>query len=287
MVSIEISSKIIYFLEKLDLKMNKFSLITFIACSLSYILPIQAYFVQEPTPVLNHVIPLTITETTSGLDQVDCIYVINLDHRPERWNRTKTYFKQWNCFPNRISAVNGGAIPKWEIDELRGPYDLQMNLGAVGCLMSHLSIYKDAYDRGFNTVWICEDDIELRGNIRDLSKILTDLTKIDPNWDVLYTDKFTGGCGTQWTRPKQPQYIPIKKGIKVGENIYKMHGRFRTHSMIFSRKGLRKALHYFSHVYVWSPIDVDIHYVPGIREYSVKNDIVTFIPERYSDTEKK
>ena len=47
--------------------------------------------------------------------------------------------------------------------------------------------------------------------------------------------------------------------------------------MIFSKKGLAKVYSYFTHMHLWSPIDVDIHYVPGLKEYAVKKDIVTSI----------
>lgn len=260
-----------------------FLLLTFSNFQNLYSVP---YIQKDLTPIVNHLKPISLTEAQSGLDQIDCIYLINLDHRPERWFRSKIFFRQWGCFINRVSAVNGWGIPQHQLDELRGPYDLKMNGGAVGCLLSHVSIYRDAYERGFSNIWICEDDIEFCGNIQEIPRIIKDLSKIDPDWDLLYTDNIIGGCGKQWPRPGQPKYNRMKKGIKVGENIARVHGRFQTHSMIFSKKGIEKVLNYFSHVYIWAPIDIDLHYVPGIREYSVRENIVSFIKETpYSDTE--
>ena len=44
---------------------------------------------------------------------------------------------------------------------------------------------------------------------------------------------------------------------------------------IYTWKDVEKVLRYFTHVYLWSAIDVDIHYVPSIREYSTRRDIVS------------
>lgn len=211
--------------------------------------------------------------------------MINLDQRPERWVQAKKNFLLHQCIPNRFSAVNGWSLSKWQQQELAGPYPLKISGGAIGCLLSHLSIYQDAYDRGFDCVWVCEDDLDFIRSPRELPPLIKELNQIDPNWDLLYTDHITTGAGVQWTRPGQLPYPVIQNEETSSKELFRIHGRFQTHSMVLSRKGLRKILHYFSHVYLWSPIDVDIHYVPGIREYSVKKDIVTFQKNpSYSDT---
>jgi hypothetical protein len=47
--------------------------------------------------------------------------------------------------------------------------------------------------------------------------------------------------------------------------------------MIFSKRGLAKVYAYLTTGLLWSPIDVDIHYTPTLREYSTAHNIVTSI----------
>jgi GR25 family glycosyltransferase involved in LPS biosynthesis len=173
-------------------------------------------------------------------------------------------------------------------EQLSGPFPVKLNGGMIGCLLSHVSIYKDAYERGFNTVWICEDDIKFTDDVKKLSGFVDELNSIDPDWDILYTDYTQHGTGMQAHRPGQSPYRVLSQIVNQSKTLVRMHGRHQTHSMIFSKKGIKKVLDYFTHIHLWTPIDIDIHYVPNIREYSVRKDIATFINDSpYSDTEHK
>ena len=56
----------------------------------------------------------------------------------------------------------------------------------------------------------------------------------------------------------------------ISQNIMKIHARHGTHSMIISKKGIIKLLDYFTHVYLWGPIDNDMHYIHDLKEYSAQ-----------------
>lgn len=45
-----------------------------------------------------------------------------------------------------------------------------LSRGAIGIVLSHLSILKDAYDRGFETIWVMEDDIDIIKNPLNLDR---------------------------------------------------------------------------------------------------------------------
>jgi GR25 family glycosyltransferase involved in LPS biosynthesis len=263
---------------------------------LSLLTPLTAYIENHLTPVSHYLTQVNITETNSGLKYVDCLYVINLDHRTEKWAKAKKAFNKQKCYPNRVSAINGWQLPPSAPAELMGPYfnhPIPPNLkgltpGGIGCLLSHVSIYKDAFNRGLNTIWICEDDIKIIDKLEKIDELIKNLNRLDPNWDVLYTDFTTNGTDIQQPRPNQPNYLPIKRRrVIASETLLRTHGRFQTHSMILSRRGIEKALNYFTHVYLYAPIDIDLHYIPSLREYSTKKDLVTFNKNStLSDTEK-
>ena len=63
------------------------------------------------TPVLDALKPIELSSSSSGLQGIDCIYVINLDERPTRWEHAKRCFQQEGLCPNRVSAINGWKIP--------------------------------------------------------------------------------------------------------------------------------------------------------------------------------
>ena len=144
----------------------------------------------------------------NGIANIDFIYVINLDERPERYQRTMKALEPFGIYPYRFSAVNGWELPPEALDELgivyeswmpKGPicsvyrhvngkeymsyevmkeegvayYCHSLARGAVGCLLSHLSILQDAYDSGYKTIWIMEDDIKVINNPHKLSFYLT------------------------------------------------------------------------------------------------------------------
>ncbi len=232
--------------------------------------------------LLNFTRPIEIVESHSGLNGVDCIYVINLEERLERWERTKKCFESQGLHVNRVSAVNGWKLTPMQKAELAGPYPIRIPAGAIGCLLSHVSVYKDALEREWNRIWVVEDDVEFKEGVAQVSAVIDRLERIDPHWDVLYTDYKPHGIDAQDPRPYQRFYQP--RWMQLNEDLMSIHGRHETHSMLISRNGLSKLLHYFARVHVWSPLDIDIHYVPTLREYCTTRDVVTEVSQSHSDT---
>jgi GR25 family glycosyltransferase involved in LPS biosynthesis len=251
-------------------------------------LPLSAgYFYPYETPIVKYLKPIEIVEEHSGLDMIDCMYVINLDRRPEKWQRLRALFNQRGLHPNRVAAVDGWQIPMAVQRQLAGPYPVRVAPGHLGCLLSHVSVIKDAYDRGFDCIWVFEDDVEFHADAATIPGVLEELASIDPAWDIFYTDPDSfirsGGCDF---RPDQPHSRPsfYKKRTIMNKNFMKAGVRFGAYSMIISRRGIEKLINYFTHVYVWCNYDWDIHYVPGIREYSYRTKLVTVPPSNDSDT---
>lgn len=252
-------------------------------CSIE--IDLQAGYLQtETTPTLKYLKSIDIKETNSGLDLIDCVYVINLDARPEKWERMQGLLKEKGIHANRIAAVNGWELTDDIAKELAGPYSVQLKGGALGCLLSHISIYKDAYDRGFKTIWIMEDDVDFLGDVREITSYLSVLSRVDPGWDVFYTDvDCRNDQGSYFMsvnekgRPDQqispPWYYCLR--VLACNGIMRVFGRYGTTSMLISSSGLEKLMNYFSHVYVYPSLDHDIHFIPGLKQYIPGKEIVT------------
>jgi GR25 family glycosyltransferase involved in LPS biosynthesis len=126
----------------------------------------------------------------SSISGIDYIYLINLDQRPEKWEKSLGQLERYGITPHRFSAIYGWDLSieaknelgiqfaprmlsdQWVLtfpNKLRGHYELDflreelygstvfchwMRPGAIGCYLSHLSVLQDAYDSGYHTIWI-------------------------------------------------------------------------------------------------------------------------------------
>jgi GR25 family glycosyltransferase involved in LPS biosynthesis len=171
------------------------------------------------------------------MKNIDFIYTINLDQRPEKFLKCTEQLHPYQIYPYRFSAVNGWELSLETIndvgvkfspgmtgdfwgtsylDESLGPnHDLLRNYGQVyfchcmgrgpiGIVLSHLSILQDALDSGYKTIWVMEDDIEIVQNPKILSNLIQHLDAAvgEDKWDMLFTDRDT--------KNQQGEYVPCK-----------------------------------------------------------------------------
>jgi hypothetical protein len=176
--------------------------------------------------VVDHLKPALNKAESHTMRNIDFIYTINLDKRPEKWQWTNQQLQPFGISPYRFSAVNGWELTLETINDLGVKFQQGMkggflgtsyldetfepihgmignegqtyfchcmSRGAIGCALSHLSIIKDALDSGYNTIWIMEDDIEIARDPRLLSDAITKLDYLvgKGNWDILFTDRNT------------------------------------------------------------------------------------------------
>jgi len=254
---------------------------------------------------------------------IDFIYMINLDQRPEKYKQSSEELHRYGIFPYRFSAVNGWQLPLEAINDvglkctvgmnqlLSTAYPIEMrgepvheyiskigrayfvhgfSKGSIGCALSHISVLKDAWDSNYETIWVLEDDIAA---LRD-PNILSDLIdKLDDlvgrgNWDVLFTDqdyrlsagKYLVASGAT-ERPDMDCSIEARyakrftENTQVSANFRKISARFATHSMIIRRSGIEKLLKWFMGHQIYLPVDLENYLPPGIRRYTVMDDVVS------------
>ena len=123
----------------------------------------------------------------SGIEGIDCIYVINLDERPLRWVRINSILSDWCLVGNRFCAINGWRLRhKKALRELtvfghkyKNNFSSCFSWGSLGCYLSHLSILKDAYERGYERIWVLEDDIVIKQDPCSIVRTLECLNRID------------------------------------------------------------------------------------------------------------
>ncbi len=261
------------------------------------------------------------------MPKIDFIYMINLDKRPEKYEKTMRALEPYGIYPYRFSAVNGWELSFEAIDNLgvkyrpgtpHGPicsvfrhvdgneimsfevmkeegvayYCHSLSRGAIGCLMSHISVLKDAYESGYQTIWVMEDDIHVVEDPHIICDLIDQLDSLEPGWDVLFTDPETKDangnrfyCGGIRPRPnfdyKDLNYYYHR--YNVNDNIVKLGLRFGAYSMIIRRSGIEKLLNYFMTYHLFFPYDMEYFFPPGIRLYACTRDIITTIAGGISD----
>jgi len=176
-----------------------------------------------------------------SLRNVDFIYMINLDKRPEKYAMSCSQLNPYGIFPYRFSAVNGWELPLEVINDVGLKYEPGMDRlvasaypieagglvsheymsvfgrtyfvhcmarGTIGIAMSHISVLKDAYYSGYNRIWVMEDDIAVIKDPRMIPDLIDELDTLvgKDNWDVLFTD--------QDYRSGQDIYVPAQGAAK-------------------------------------------------------------------------
>jgi GR25 family glycosyltransferase involved in LPS biosynthesis len=87
--------------------------------------------------------------------EINNIYCINLDKRPDRWTKMLIRFKKYNLNVTRVSAVS---IEDEEAKIFSKETGIQLT-NSLCCAMSHIKVLKLAKENGYKTVFILEDDI--------------------------------------------------------------------------------------------------------------------------------
>jgi GR25 family glycosyltransferase involved in LPS biosynthesis len=280
--------------------------------------------------VVDHLKPALGKEdgVNHGLRNIDFIYMINLDQRPEKFARSAKHLAAYDVYPYRFSAVNGWEIPLETINKLGTQFKVGMrkNLwattylpecegkahheimqiegrsyfchcmsrGAIGIVLSHLSILKDAIDSGYKTIWVMEDDVEVIRNPHQMSTLIEKLDALvgKNKWDILFTDRDT--------KNKHGQYVPCRgyalkpdfdpkhparfaKVLDVSRDFRRIGARYGAYSMIVRREGMKKILNFINEHKIFLPYDMEFYLPDNIVMYSVREDVVSTFTDALSD----
>ncbi len=269
--------------------------------------------------------------STHTMRNIDFIYMINLDERPEKFAQASGELNQYGIYPYRFSAVNGWKLSLETINDVGLKYRPGMTSlfatsfpleakgqashgfmkeegkayfghclvpGTIGIVLSHLSILLDAFNSGYETIWVLEDDVVALKDPRILSELIDKLDETvgRDNWDVLFTD--------QNSRRPDGVYIPALGAGKrpdmdcsleerysekytmnkeISEDFRKISARFGAYSMIIRRSGMEKLLRFYAEHKIYLPYDLDYYLPEGINRYSLQYGVVSNFLEALSD----
>jgi GR25 family glycosyltransferase involved in LPS biosynthesis len=255
-----------------------------------------------------------------SMENIDFIYMLNLDRRPEKFQMSLDQLLPYGINPYRFSGIYGWELPLEtiidigvqfapgmiegimgttytldsdgncvRIDEMIEEYGKTYfchgtSKGCIGIALSHYSILQDAYDSGYETIWIMEDDIEVLRDPTVLSKLIEQLdSEVGKTWDVLFTDYDIRGPDGQYVpsygHAVRPNFFATDLDCfyqrpNVGEHFRKIGSRFGAHSMIFRRSGIAKMLNFIKSHNMFLPYDLEYYLPRNMQLYTVLNDVV-------------
>jgi len=195
-------------------------------------------------------------ERRSSIEGIDCVYLINLKRRPDRLKRVDRILRKHGVDYTLVKAIDGNKLfpmhsrQAIKIQSVKNPRNAKLRPGEIGCFLSHYLVFKDAYNKGYKTIWVLEDDIEVCGKISDIPPMLKALNKDLPKWDMFFPYNRTS---KSWSRHKGK---PFNDMFEIRSNL--MYGTF---SMIVSKRGIKKIFTALSNKWMSLPIDMFIAHV--------------------------
>jgi GR25 family glycosyltransferase involved in LPS biosynthesis len=204
-------------------------------------------------------------------------FVINLNRRPDRYEKFKS-----NCFclkfnPERFEAVDGSAMAEKGFSEpiryLFRNNDFNMSPGVVGCALSHIKLWKKLVaDTKVDSYLIYEDDVEFTESYE--WKLFSLMLSAPASWDILYLGHLIcyeeledhrvermDGVGMLPVWESMVQYIVPKRTSWVG-----------TASYMISKRGAQKLMDAIDDVGVNHGIDyfMQLRFERTLRAYAAR-----------------
>lgn len=270
----------------------------------------------------------------SRIKNIDFIYMINLDERPEKFENCRQKLESFNIHPYRFSAVNGWNLSLQTINLLgfrlegrileedyigiyyvadasctdiknintliklepicntnRTYFSKEMKLGTIGIVLSHLSVLQDALQSNYETIWVMEDDIDVKQNPNLISKLIEELDELVDDWDILFTDQDTKDCDGNYVPcfsfGRRPNFTPndptrFEKRIRIG-NFQRIGARYGAYSMVIRRSGIKKILSFIQQHQLFLPYDLEYNLPDDIIMFTVTEDVVSTMPNAPTD----
>ena len=166
------------------------------------------------------------------------VYVINLYHCKDRLELFKNTYNFHNIDYEVIPAIVGNKldINRLHKEQIVGDYVMNTinkeirdyhyeinTMGAIGCYLSHIELWKKIKeDKNCNYGIIFEDDVIINNNITD--KVIYEYINDLPNdWDILLLNN-------------------VRKGNEIKNNLFKVSKFICTHSYIIKKNSIDKIL---------------------------------------------
>ena len=126
----------------------------------------------------------------------DEIFMVNLERRPDRYERMKYNFDQLGIDHKWVPAMDGRKITEEflaeagikMLPEFSEPYHGRaLTYGEIGCFLSHYRLWQQIVEEELDLVLIFEDDIKFEPYfISKLEYLKSELFDLEGSWDLVF-----------------------------------------------------------------------------------------------------
>ena len=151
----------------------------------------------------------------------DCVYLLNLHKRPQRLELSDRRMKFCNIKYTTFGATDGSVMARiWQSFLKENTYFKNPNY--LGCSISHLSIYRDALERGYEKILIVEDDNRIRNDANLFFQTI--LPQIPEHYQLLYLGfiPLSDDC-SRWDYNVFSDKF-ISQNVFVAKNLWGLYG---------------------------------------------------------------
>ncbi len=116
------------------------------------------------------------------------VFVINLDKSTERMAFMHQQLEQLNIEYERVPAVYGKDLSETEVQAVfnesdnLAKYDKVLNVGEIGCYLSHINCWNMMVEQELDFALILEDDSVLN---EELLLLINSISELSPSWDYI------------------------------------------------------------------------------------------------------
>jgi len=164
------------------------------------------------------------------IEGIDKIYCINLERREDRRKEAEAEFQKFNLDFEFFKGVDGHSL------NIKGG----IKPGHIGCVMSHLNLYKHLKEQEGDIFMITEDDVVFADNFIDF--YLDRIKNVPNDWHLLY---FGGNHNS------------LSLNI-VSPNIHKLQKTYTTHCYVVKKCYLDLLIDEFDNKDIFNS-EVDVH----------------------------
>jgi GR25 family glycosyltransferase involved in LPS biosynthesis len=191
---------------------------------------------------------------------IDNIYCVNLERRPDRREQASKEFQKFNLDFEFFTGVDGH---KLNVKSTIKP-------GHVGCVLSHLNLYRYLKTIEGSVFMITEDDVVFSSDFIDI--FLDRIKAVPDDWNLLYFGGNHNGIS-----PKM-----------VSQKIHRLQKTYTTHCYLVKKSSLDSLINEFDTPNIFDS-EVDVH----LSRIQTKLPCYGFFPpiawqrEGFSDIEMK
>jgi GR25 family glycosyltransferase involved in LPS biosynthesis len=152
----------------------------------------------------------------------DYVYVINLEHRTDRWESISKLAEDAGLEINRWDAFKSADVDL-DIHRIGNRVKKQ---SCIACTLSHFEIYKDALSKGYDRILVLEDDADIPVDLHEqLESFFNKNSLHNLPYDLIYL-----GCADKYV------------SAQISETLAISQYSLLTHALLFSKEGMEKVL---------------------------------------------